>query len=155
MWFRKGFSVLNCLLRVIEKWRESLDEGSAYGALLTDLSKAFNCLPHEMIIAKLYAYGVDMPSLKLINSIYLKEGKELKLMMFIAHGMKYFLGSLRALFLVHYYSMYLYVTFLCSYSKNGIANYADDTTHTQQVPELQHHIWFRTCLRHFVKLVSG
>ena len=155
MWFRKGFSVVNCLLRVIEKWRESLDEGSAYGTLLTDLSKAFNCLPHEMIIAKLYAYGVDMPSLKLINSIYLKEGKELKLMMFIAHGMKYFLGSLRALFLVHYYSMYLYVTFLCSYSKNGIANYADDTTHTQQVPELQHHIWFRTCLRHFVKLVSG
>ena len=155
MWFRKGFSVVNCLLRVIEKWRESLDEGSAYGALLTDLLKAFNCLPHEMIIAKLYAYGVDMPSLKLINSIYLKEGKELKLMMFIAHGMKYFLGSLRALFLVHYYTMYLYVTFLCSYSKNGIANYADDTTHTQQVPELQHHIWFRTCLRHFVKLVSG
>ena len=155
MWFRKGFSVVNCLLRVIEKWRESLDEGSAYGALLTDLLKAFICLPHEMIIAKLYAYGVDMPSLKLINSIYLKEGKELKLMMFIAHGMKYFLGSLRALFLVHYYSMYLYVTFLCSYSKNGIANYADDTTHTQQVPELQHHIWFRTCLRHFVKLVSG
>ena len=135
MWFRKGFSVVNCLLRVIEKWRESLDEGSASGALLTDLLKAFNCLPHEMIIAKLYAYGVDMPSLKLINSIYLKEGKELKLMMFIAHGMKYFLGSLRALFLVHYYSMYLYVTFLCSYSKNGIANYADDTTHTQQVPE--------------------
>ena len=135
MWFRKGFSVVNCLLHVIEKWRESLDEGSAYGALLTDLLKAFNCLPHEMIIAKLYAYGVDMLSLKLINSIYLKEGKELKLMMFIAHGMKYFLGSLRALFLVHYYSMYLYVTFLCSYSKNGIANYADDTTHTQQVPE--------------------
>ena len=59
---------------MIEKWRESLDQGGAYGALLTDLSKAFDCLPHELIIAKLYAYGVDMPSLKLINSyIYLKK----------------------------------------------------------------------------------
>ena len=59
---------------MIEKWRESLDQGGAYGALLIDLSKAFDCLPHELIIAKLYAYGVDMPSLKLINSyIYLKK----------------------------------------------------------------------------------
>ena len=51
-----------------EKWRESLDQGDAYRTLLTDLSKAFDCLPHELIIAELYAYGVDMPSLKLINS---------------------------------------------------------------------------------------
>ena len=52
---------------MIEKWRESLDQGGVYGALLTDLSKAFDCLPHELIIAKLYTYEVDMPSLKLIN----------------------------------------------------------------------------------------
>ena len=38
--FRKGFSVANCLLPMIEKWKESLDQGGAYGALLTDLSKA-------------------------------------------------------------------------------------------------------------------
>ena len=66
--FRKGFSVVNCLLPMIEKWRESLDQGGAYGALLTNISKTFDCLPHELIIAKLYAYGVDMSSLKLINS---------------------------------------------------------------------------------------
>ena len=74
--FRKGFSVVNCLLPMIEKWRESLDQGGAYGALLTDLSKAFGCLPHELIIAKLYAYGEDMPSLKLINS-YLSKRKQM------------------------------------------------------------------------------
>ena len=53
---------------MIEKWRESLDQGGAYGALLTKISKSFDCLPHELIIAKLYAYGADMSSLKLINS---------------------------------------------------------------------------------------
>ena len=62
--FRKDFSVVNCLLPMIEKWRESRDQGGAYGALLTDLLKAFECLPRELIIAQLYAYAVDMPSLK-------------------------------------------------------------------------------------------
>ena len=66
--FRESFSAVNCLLPMIEKWRESLNQGGAYGALLTDFLKALACLPHELIIAKLYAYGVDMPSLKLINS---------------------------------------------------------------------------------------
>ena len=76
--FRKGFSVVNCLLPMIEKWRESLDQGGAYGALLTDLAKAFDCLSHELIIAKLYAYGVYMPSLKVINSYLSKTRQTIK-----------------------------------------------------------------------------
>ena len=77
--FRKGFSVVNCLLPMIEKWRESLDQGGAYGALLTDLSKAFDYLSHELIIAKLYAYGVYMPSLKVINSYLSKTRQTIKI----------------------------------------------------------------------------
>ena len=55
-----------------EKWRKSLDEGGAFGALLTDLSKAFDCLPHALLIAKLHAYRVDIPSLKLLYSYLTK-----------------------------------------------------------------------------------
>ena len=53
---------------MIEKWKISLDKKGAAGALLTDLSKAFDCLNHGLLIAKLVAYGVGYPSLHLVNS---------------------------------------------------------------------------------------
>ena len=72
--FRKGYSAQHCLMSLIEKWKESVDSGGAFGALLTDLSKAFDCLPHDLLIAKLNAYGFDKKALKLIHS-YLSNRK--------------------------------------------------------------------------------
>ena len=51
--FRKKYGTQHALLLMIEKWRKSLDNGDIFGAVLTDLSKAFDCLPHDLIIAKL------------------------------------------------------------------------------------------------------
>ena len=58
--FPRGYKAHRCLISLIEKWKKSVDNGGAFGALLTDLSKAFDCLPHELLIAKLDAYGFDM-----------------------------------------------------------------------------------------------
>ena len=49
--FRKGFSTQHCLLLMIEKWKEAVDKDQSFGALLTDLSKAFDCLSHDLLIA--------------------------------------------------------------------------------------------------------
>ena len=55
-------------MRLIEEWKKQLDMNYVVGAILMDLSKAFDCVPHDLIIAKLDAYGFDMSSLKFILS---------------------------------------------------------------------------------------
>ena len=61
---------------MLEKWKSSVDKGKAFGILLTDLSKVFDCLSHELIIAKLNAYGFSLSALKLMQS-YLSERKQI------------------------------------------------------------------------------
>ena len=56
--FRKGYSTQQGLLALLEKWKTAVDKGKAFGALLTDLSKAFDCLNHAFFIGKLNAYGL-------------------------------------------------------------------------------------------------
>ena len=73
--FRIGFSTQQCLLAMLEKWKRSIDNGKSFGALLTDLSKSFDCLDHELLIAKLNAYGFHLSALKLIHD-YLSNRKQ-------------------------------------------------------------------------------
>ena len=56
--FRKGFSAQHSLLSMLEKWKPVVDNKKVFGALLTDLSKAFDCLSHDLLIAKLNASGL-------------------------------------------------------------------------------------------------
>ena len=64
---------------MIEKWRKFLDAGSTFGALLTDLFKVSDFLPHELLVAKLHAFGVDIPSLNLLHSYLTKRKQRAKL----------------------------------------------------------------------------
>ena len=45
---------------MIEKFKEAIDRGYKFGSLLTDLSKAFDCINHPQLIAKLYNNGVSL-----------------------------------------------------------------------------------------------
>ena len=68
--YRKGFNTQTALLSLLEKWKSTLDK-NGFARVLMDLSKAFDTINHELLIAKLNAYGFSDPSLKLICN-YLK-----------------------------------------------------------------------------------
>ena len=73
--YRKSYSTQQVLIRLLEEWREKLDKNFIVGAVLMDLSKAFGCIPHDLIIAKLAAYEFKRETLRLIYS-YLKGRKQ-------------------------------------------------------------------------------
>ena len=73
--YRKSYSTQHVLIRLLEEWRRNLDDNLLVGAVLMDLSKAFDCIPHDLLLAKLEAYGLDINALTFIYS-YLKNRKQ-------------------------------------------------------------------------------
>ena len=76
---RKKQSTQHCLLVMLEKFKESVDKGNEFDALLTNLSKVFDCINHKLLIAKLFWYGVSPSSLDLIFSYLLNRTQRVKI----------------------------------------------------------------------------
>ena len=66
--FRKQHSCQSVLIKIIEDWKQALDQNKYVGAVLMDLSKAFDCLPHNLLLAKLKAYGLTDHSINLLRN---------------------------------------------------------------------------------------
>ena len=126
--FRKGISSQHSLIIMIEKIRKILDKGGYAGVLLTDLSKAFDCIVHDLLIAKLNAYGFGYEALTFINN-YLSDRKQRVRVNTTCSPWKDILygvpqGSILGvlLFNININDIFLF----CEHS--NITNYADDTT---------------------------
>ena len=126
--FRKGHSCQILLVKYIEDWKAALDQNKHIGVLFTDLSKAFDCLPHTLLLAKLRAYGLDISASNLIASNLsnrnqrVKTGNARSEWIFLSKGVPQgsILGPL--LFNVFINDMFLFI------NKCTLYNYADDNS---------------------------
>ena len=73
--YRTNYSSQHVIIRLLEEWRTKLDNNFVVGAVLTDLPKAFDCIPHDLLIAKLAAYGLSEEALMYILT-YLSNRKQ-------------------------------------------------------------------------------
>ena len=80
------------LLKIIETWRAMLNKGNKVGAIIMDLSKAFDTLNHNLILCKLKAYYFKKKALTFIKSYFTNRHRRTKREISLANGMKMFLN---------------------------------------------------------------
>ena len=62
-----GKATTHSILSMSEKWKSAVDKRKYFWALLTDFSKAFNCISMKLVLAKLHGYGFSMKALRLVR----------------------------------------------------------------------------------------
>ena len=126
--FRKGYSTQNCLMVMLENMKTALDNRYLTGALLTDLSKAFDCINHELLIAKLESYGFSHVALTLILSYLSNRKQRTKINNSFSNWSEIVTGVPQGsilgplLFNIYINDIFYFL------DENKLTNYADDTT---------------------------
>ena len=126
--FRKKYSTQHALIAMIEKARKILNKGGTFGALLTNLSKAFDCMTHDLLIAKLHALNFDMNALNLIFDYLTGRKQRVKINSSFSSYLNIFQSVPQGLSL----GPILFNIFLCDLflfvEEVDIMSYADDNT---------------------------
>ena len=126
--YRKGYNTQYALISLIERWKKSLDSHGYAGAVLMDLSKAFDTLNHELLIAKLHAYGFSREALKLVYSYLTDRWQRTKINNSFSSWTELLLGVPQGSVLGPIlFNIYINDLFWIN-ELTSVCNFADDTT---------------------------
>ena len=76
--FRQGYSTQHVLLNFLQQCKSSIDNKGLTGALFMDLSKAFDNVDHNHLLANLTAYGINLDAIQLLRSYLSKRHQRVK-----------------------------------------------------------------------------
>ena len=126
--FKKEHSTQHALFRAVEMIRCCVDKGGVTAMVLMDLSKAYECLPHDLGIAKLDAYGVGIDSLKLIYSYLTDRMQRAKIGASFSTWKSLSKGVAQGSVLGPLIFKIFINDFFCTIEHSQVCNFADDNT---------------------------
>ena len=113
---------------MIKTFKEAIDRGNEFAALLSDLSKAFDYINHPLLIAKLYNYGVSPLSINMIFSYFSNQAYRTKINGCFSERSRIEHGVLQGSILGHLLFNIDLIDLFYECEESNIASYADDTT---------------------------
>ena len=126
--FRKNHSTQHCLVKLLEKWENTLDKGGFVCAIFLDLSKAFDIMNYDLLIAKLGAYGFQEDALVFMKSYFTNRQQRVRVNSNFSMWEEIISGVPQAsilsslLFNIFLKDLFLFI------EKSDLSNYTDDHT---------------------------